>query len=210
MNKIYHIAIVVLLGTFVCFSQVSERIGELQIKGSVKGQENSTPISGVEVSTDSGEYALTDVFGEFKITAAMGDELTFESPQFETVRHIIRSSEDVDVRVKDYSENDKAIFGRNKSVGSEISSHALFLDSANFYKKTDIEKSIDFITKSIARLGNRGSKRELAQSLTTLGEVYHYHKQYDLAITSYIDALGPELHKNNFSIGQGLCVQWGF
>ena len=113
MNRIYHITIVVLLGIFACFSQVSEPIGELQIKGSVKGQENSTPISGVEVSTDSGEYALTDVFGAFKITAVIGDELIFESPQFETVRHIIRSSEDVDVRVKDYSENDKAVFSRN-------------------------------------------------------------------------------------------------
>ena len=189
MNKIYHIAIVVLLGTFACFSQDLDRAVKVQIKGSVMGQENSTPISGVEVSTDSGEYTVTDGLGEFKITAVIGDELTFESPQFETVRHIIRSSEDVDVRVKDYSENDKAGFGRNKSVRSEISSPVLFLDSANYYKKTDIEKSIDFITKSITQLGNRGNKSELSTSLSTLGEVYHYHKQYDLAITSYIDAL---------------------
>jgi len=189
MNKIYHIAIVVLLGTFACFSQDLDRAAKVQIKGSVKGQENSTPISDVEVSTNSGEYTLTDGLGAFKITAAIGDELTFKSPQFETVRHIIRSREDVDVRVKAYLENDKAGFGQNKSVRNEVSSHATYLDSANYYKKTDIEKSIDFITKSITRLGNRGGKSELSTSLTTLGEVYHYHKQYDLAISSYIDAL---------------------
>ena len=67
MNKIYHIAIVVLLGTFACFSQDLDRAAKVQIKGSVKGQENSTPISGVEVSTNSGEYTLTDGLGEFKI-----------------------------------------------------------------------------------------------------------------------------------------------
>jgi len=211
MNKIYHIAIVVLLSTFACFSQDLDRAAKVQIKGSVKGQENSTPISGVEVSTNSGEYTVTNALGEFMISAAMGDELTFESPQFETVRHMIRSSEDVDVRVKDYSQNDNTVFGRSKSVRNEVSSHALFLDSANYYKKTNIEKSIDFITKSITQLGNRGNKSELAISLTTLGEVYHYHKQYDLAITSYIDALEAQNSaRTNFLLGKAYVFNGDF
>ena len=67
--------------------------------------------------------------------------------------------------------------------------HKIYLDSAIFYKRKNIEKSVDFITQSIAQLGTRGNKSELARSLTTLGEVYQYHKQYDLAITSYKDAL---------------------
>lgn len=70
----------------------------------------------------------------------------------------------------------------------EISMHRVYLDSARFYKKTNIERSIDFITQSIVGLGQRGSKKELAESLTTLGEVYQYHGQYDLAIANYLDA----------------------
>ena len=75
-----------------------------------------------------------------------------------------------------------------KYLGKGISKHKTFLDSANHYKRTDIEKSIDFITRSISELGTRGNKKELALSLTALGEVYQYYQQYDLAITSFMDA----------------------
>ena len=63
------------------------------------------------------------------------------------------------------------------------------LDSAERYKRTDIEKSIDFITQSISELGKRADKKSLALSLSTLGDIYTYHGQYDLAITNYEDAL---------------------
>jgi tetratricopeptide (TPR) repeat protein len=67
--------------------------------------------------------------------------------------------------------------------------HQNLLDSANYFKKISIEKSIDFITQSIAGLGNRADKKQLARSLSMLGEVYQYHQQLDLAIASYKDAL---------------------
>ncbi|SHJ60118.1 histidine kinase [Pseudozobellia thermophila] len=67
--------------------------------------------------------------------------------------------------------------------------HRAYLDSANTYKQTDLEKSIDFIAQSIAELGKGAGTKELAESLTALGEVYQYHHQYDLAITNYEDAL---------------------
>lgn len=67
--------------------------------------------------------------------------------------------------------------------------HRAYLDSANAYKRGDLEKSIDFIAQSIASLGKSAQGKALAESLTALGEVYQYHHQYDLAITNYIDAL---------------------
>ena len=70
--------------------------------------------------------------------------------------------------------------------------HQKLLDSADFYKRTDLEKSIDFIAQSITLLGKRGNKKELASSFTTLGEIYLYHKQYDLAITNFEDALAAQ------------------
>lgn len=76
----------------------------------------------------------------------------------------------------------------SKRAPSPISMHKAYLDSAEIYKRTDIKKSIDFITHSITELGKRADKKALAESLSVLGDVYQYHKQYDLAITNYIDA----------------------
>ena len=211
MHKIYHILIILLIGSFTCFSQVQSPKAELQVKGTVKGMENGIPISGVEVSTNSGTYTLTNAFGEFKISTSIGEELIFESPHFETVRHRIRSSEDVDVKVKGYLEKGSSGLRSSKSSRSEVSLHALFLDSANYYKKTDIGKSVDYITKSIAQLGQRADKRELSQSLTTLGEVYYFHKQYDLSITSFLDALEAQnTTKTSFLLGKAYVANGNF
>lgn len=166
-------------------AQQYEGVPPMLIEGSVRGRETYTGISGVEVSTSSGEYTLTDALGEFKIKAYMGDQLSFRSPEFNTVRHTITSAEEIDVLVEGYTAKRKNRDGSN----SGLLEHGAYLDSAEFYKKTDIEKSIDFIAQSISGLGKRGNKRQLAQSLTLLGEVYIYHKQYDLAISNLQDAL---------------------
>ncbi|MFK5972132.1 MAG: histidine kinase [Flavobacteriaceae bacterium] len=190
MQKVFYILVVFFLSVFTAFSQVSESIDTIEIKGSVKEQRTRVPISGVEISTSSGGYTLTNWVGEFRIRALIGDQLIIRSPEFETVRYTIRSGEDVDVLVEDVIEN-KSSSGAssNKTSKRETSMYRVFLDSANFYKRTHIEKSIDFITQSIAALGRRADKRQLAASLTTLGEVYEFHNQYDLAITNFKDAL---------------------
>lgn len=188
MQRAIHIFTLFLLGFFTCFSQQGQSQSKIIIKGTVIGQENYAPIPGVEISTDAGEYTVTNSMGEFSVLAAIGDQLVFESPEFETVRHIIKSNEDVDVRVQGYAKSD-AKSSKSTLSRREVSIHKAYLDSANVYKRTDIAKSIDFITQSIAQLGKRADKKQLAESLTALGEVYQYHKQYDLAVTSYKDAL---------------------
>ncbi len=170
------------------FSQVQENVSRVRINGSVKGQENLTPIAGVEITTPTGAYAITDGLGEFKIEAPLGEVLIFQSPEFKTVRHRITSDEDIDVLVQGYS-NKNSSSDRKSSSKRAVSKHKTYLDSANYYKRTDIAKSIDFITQSIAQLGKQADRKQLAISLTALGEVYQYHKQYDLAIASYQDAL---------------------
>jgi tetratricopeptide (TPR) repeat protein len=71
----------------------------------------------------------------------------------------------------------------------DLSLHRRYLDSANAVKKTDLKKSIDYITQSIASLGPSGNETEMALSLQTLGEVYLFHKQYDLAIDNLESAI---------------------
>jgi len=188
MQKRNYIILFFFFNLFVFLSQGQEANFSFEIKGSVKGRENRTPISGVFVSTDRGTQTTTDIFGEFRIDVRVGDILVIESPELETVQYTIRNNEDVDVLVEDYKED---IFksNKNKIDLKRRDSHKNLLDSATYYKKTAIKKSIDFITRSIEQLGKRVDKKKLAASLTTLGEVYQYHKQYDLAIANYIDAL---------------------
>lgn len=169
--------------------RVSEDVRAFEIKGVVQGKEKYEPISGVEVSTDRGALVITNLLGEYRIKAYMGDELTFRSPEFETKRHIITSDEDIDVVVEGYSETDASRSKSKMLRDDKASMHQAYLDSANTYKKKNIEKSIDFITESIDQLGKRANKKQLALSYTALGEIYQYHNQYDLAITSFNDAL---------------------
>jgi len=181
-------AAVLFLVVSAAFAQVSDSMKKrMPIKGSVKEKATFAPLSGVAVSTNSGAYTITDNLGEFKVDASIGDELVIESPEFETVRYIIKSKDDISVLVEGYPGGSRN--SSNEMSKRGVSMHKTYLDSAIFYKRKDIEKSVDFITQSIAQLGKRGNKTELARSLTTLGEVYQYHKQYDLAITSYQDAL---------------------
>ena len=188
MKKFAGILLVLFLVASTGWSQEAAVVEErFNVKGSVKSKETSKPISGVEVSTNRGAYTLTDALGEFQIEAVAGDRLTIESPDIETVRYTIKDDEDISVLVQGYfGEGNSGLI--SKSINS-VSRHKMYLDSAFFYKQTNIEKSIDFITQSIAQLGKRGNRKELARSLTALGEVYEYHKQYDLAITSFKDAI---------------------
>ncbi|WP_158975590.1 histidine kinase [Cellulophaga sp. L1A9] len=187
MNKSKHLFFTFFLFCFVALSQAQSQRSSFEIKGSVQGEENREPISGVSVTTSSGGYTVTNGLGEFKIKAIIGDQLMFESSSFETVIHTVKTSEDVDVRVRDYVPESKTSSMSSKSRSS--TSIQQLLDSANYYKKTDIEKSIDFVTKAIVQIGKDGNKNLLSKSYTTLGEIYQYHKQYDLAVNSFKEAL---------------------
>ncbi|RKR14097.1 tetratricopeptide repeat protein [Maribacter vaceletii] len=185
MQKALYILIVLFSFCFGTYAQ--DFNSKKEIKGSVKGKENRTLIRNVEVSTNSGQYTNTDSFGEFKIKVAIGDEILFRSPEIETIYYTVKSYEDIDVLVEGYVVEAKKT--RSSSWVKSVSEHEVLLDSAKKYKKGDIAKSIDFITQSIASLGKRANKIELAKSLSLLGEVYQQHNQTDLAISSYLDAI---------------------
>ncbi|MEK6151972.1 histidine kinase [Flavobacteriaceae bacterium 3-367] len=188
MQKLGNIAIVLFLTCHLGFAQVQRSAPTYEVRGSVKGKESHTPISGAEVFTPGGAYTRTDALGEFRIRVATGDELIIQSTAFETVRHIIKNDDDIVILVEGQT-TDEPESKRKKLAVTTVASHQNYLDSAKQYLRTDIEKSIDFITRSIELLGKRGNNRQLAESLTTLGELYQYHKQYDLAIANYKDAL---------------------
>nr|WP_299383362.1 histidine kinase [Allomuricauda sp.] len=208
------IILFVLLFTFVGWSQqrtVPAR-EKVEIQGTVKGKENYEPIAGVDVSTDTGYYATTNKLGEFRIRASIGDLLIFESTEFETVRHRITSDEDVSVLVEGYSPSQRSKREKKISIVSKrLNNHSRLLDSALHYKRSDLEKSIDFVAQSMAELGKQGNKKELSNSFSTLGEIYLYHKQYDLAISSFNDALtARRTVKTELLLGQAYILSGDF
>ncbi|WP_405380469.1 histidine kinase [Maribacter sp. LLG6340-A2] len=170
----------IVMGAVCCYAQ--EAAQTFTLHGRVEVKETGRPISGVSVSTNLGSYVLTNGLGEFNINVRIGDELIVEAVDIETVRYRIKGNDDVLIQVENYS--------TSRSTTKNVSlRHQTLLDSAEHYKDNDIEKSIDFVAQSIAVLGKRGQKKELARSLSKLGEIYQYHKQIDLAIDNYEDAL---------------------
>ncbi len=184
-----YFSILLLLIGFLGTSQISQNNARFEVSGSVKGKENLRPLAGVEINASNGNYTLTNTLGEFKIKVGVGDELVISSPLFSTLRYTIKNNEEILVLVEGYSER-AASKAESSITKKTFASHQIYLDSANYYKRINIEKSIDFISKSIAQLGSRGNKKELALSYTTLGEIYLHYKQYDLAISNFKDALG--------------------
>jgi tetratricopeptide (TPR) repeat protein len=150
------------------------------------GKAGQQPISGVDVSTDKGFYTQTNAFGEFRINVKVGDVITFQSPEILPVRYTVINDEIIRVEVEGYEPQGDLSKSGLKSM---TDMHESYLDSARFYKTGNIEKSLDFIAQSIALLGNKGNKKQLAESLATLGEIYQYHQQFDLAIDNFISSL---------------------
>lgn len=180
--------IVFLLASFVGVSQNRTSAQSFKIKGSVEMKDTSAPISGVLVLGSNGNQTVTNAFGAFELEVALGERLTIQDARFETVRMRIKTKDEILVQVEDdsFSDGKEATLDASRSA---ISLHHIFLDSALAYKKTDIVKSTDFVAQSINQLGKRGNKKELAKSLSTLGDIYLFHKQYDFAIDNFEDAL---------------------
>jgi len=204
------LVIAMLLVVFNASSQTQNQRKELSIEGTVKEKNSNVPIAGAEVISNQGGYASTNALGEFSIKAAIGDVLTFSSAEFETISHTIQSDDKITVLVEGNNEISPGITEKALSVAS-TARHKAYLDSARMFKPTNIEKSIDYIASSIAELGNRGNKKELATSLVELAEVYKYYQQLDLAIANYKDAL--EAYYSNstaLALGKAYIVnrQW--
>ena len=82
---------------------------------------------------------------------------------------------------------------REVNKREDIEASTMLLDSAEVYRKSDIDKSIDFIARALEQLPEQQNQKTRAAVLTKLGEIYQFHQQYDLAISSFRDA--QALHK---------------
>ena len=193
-----YIMVCLFLGWNFIYSQSQNNALKFNLKGRVEVRSTGQPISGVSISNDMGVFVVTNALGEFEIKTRIGDQLIIEHQDIETLWYNVEKNDDVLILVEGF---ESSVSDRSNSPPDISIRHQQLLDSAEHYKAKDIEKSIDFVAQSIALLGKRGRRKELARSLSKLGEVYQYHKQLDLAIDNYEDAL-----ENNKTIATSLLL----
>ncbi len=88
-----------------------------------------------------------------------------------------------------------------RKVSEKDLRYGQYLSSAIAFRTKDLEKSIDYISKSIEVLGREARGEKLALSLTELSKTYQYHKQYNLALENIKNAL-----KENYTIDRELLL----
>lgn len=147
------------------------------IRGSVIENDTNKPIPKVNIEVNGGAYTTTNVDGEFRIEVKLNDELIIKHSDFETVYVIIKSNERITVKVEPNTRN---LSNKYRSIDSNLFNS--LIDSAEYYKKKDTDKSIEFVTDALA-ISN--STKNNAAVYEVLADVYFELKQYDLAVTNY-------------------------
>ncbi len=153
------------------------------VRGKVVEKDTRDPIVNVNVEVNGGAYTTTDMFGDFRIEAKKGDELTIRHKDFETVYYTIQSNERilVEVEPEDAYEDKKEKFISKRSKKAQPQFNWL-IDSAETYLKKDAKKSIQFVTNAL-KLSD--SKKENAEAYEVLGDINMFWKQPDLAVSNY-------------------------
>ena len=154
------------------------KVSSFTVKGSVVEDDSDRPIPKVNVEVNGGAYTTTNSAGEFKIQVQEGDELVIKHRDFETVTYKIKDGERIQVRVK--AANKKNFIKRPSKF--ESGKFKSLIDSANAKLKVSPENSIQFVSEALTE---SNSRKQNAEAYETLGDIYMYWKQYDLAISNY-------------------------
>lgn len=173
LEKILFYIVFVCLCSFSTMGQTTTQ-NTVVLQGEVKEKESGKPIANAEVITAI-DYALTNAFGHFTIRAVVGQEIEFRSFEFLRVTHIVSSADKITVLVEE-----------NKSAKKiKPPSFLAYIDSAKAYTSKDIRKSIAFIERALQQPAARKAGKNQAIAYQTLGDIYMFHKQFDLAVSNY-------------------------
>tara|TARA_R110001632_G_scaffold179993_4_gene299987 strand:+ start:5173 stop:7443 length:2271 start_codon:yes stop_codon:yes gene_type:complete len=153
----------------------------------VVDKENSKPIKNADVSINGKLFRYNYINEYYPVKAIVGQQLVVVHPGFETVYYDIKSNEEIKILVEgfNYSNYSRKIKSYNKSESKKD----LFiqnLDSASYYKNTDIEKSLSFV-ENILKEDNSSNQQAVIYKL--LGSIYLQWNQYDLSISNYKTSL---------------------
>ncbi len=202
MEKIFRTILpLFLLISWLSFSQQNQYITsknvwfDLEVR--VVDQETKQPIKNAVVSVNGRQFRYDIIKDYYLVKAQVGQQLTVSHPGFESVYHIIESSEEIKIEVEDFdsyrnrrTKNKKTSRSDVNSIiykfSNDVDTYAQNLDSALFYKEKNIEKSLSFIEEILKKSQTPGRN---AATYRLLGDVYNQWNQYDLAITNYKSSL---------------------
>ena len=182
--KIYLLYFILFLSLPSVFAQqkvIYQKGVDFSVRITIVDANNTRIVKNAEVSGNGTIYTYPDVNGRYIITAKIGDEIRVSHPDFETVYYRLTSSEDLKIVVENYVK-ERYSSAKTKQVSRASDFYLQHLDSATFYKKKNIEKSLSFIEKA---LKNKENKKRNATTYKLLADVYLYWKQYDLAAYNY-------------------------
>lgn len=182
--KIYLLYFILFLSLPSAFAQqkvIYQKGVDFSVRITIVDANNTRIVKNAEVSGNGTIYTYPDVNGRYIITAKIGDEIRVSHPDFETVYYRLTSSEDLKIVVENYVK-ERYSSAKTKQVSRASDFYLQHLDSATFYKKKNIEKSLSFIEKA---LKNKENKKRNATTYKLLADVYLYWKQYDLAAYNY-------------------------
>ncbi|GAA0717293.1 hypothetical protein GCM10009430_14050 [Aquimarina litoralis] len=157
----------------------------MEIRGTVKDDNTLVPLNNVEIRVVGGQTYRTDNQGDFKIKARIGDQIIISHDSFNTVYHTITSSERIDVKIQDDPDGFVSKKGiRRKKLSAAYGSN---LEAARSTMTKDAATSIDYITKALETIEDDDTfgDEKKAELFETLGDIYAYWKQPDLAESNY-------------------------
>lgn len=215
VKKIYISVLFVLIGLRYGITQeVRTDVGVFNVSVKVIDRNSQKTIENAELTINGKRFRYQPIIGAYEVKAKKGDELVVTHPDFETVYLTIKDNEDVKILVQDFYGNrrpkkkskrvERSYFKMSLEKDSKEDVYNINLDSAKYYKKKNIDKSLSFIEDILA--GKESNNRNAA-TYTTLGNIYFYWKQYDLAVANYINSLNYKYSSNtNILLGQTYVV----
>lgn len=184
MKKLFYILLlpILLLKFSSVYSQIDKELPkEFSVKVQVVSKETSRPIKDARVEVNGRTYRFSEITGNYTVKATAGSQLEVSHPDFDRVFYTIKDDEDIKVEVEGFTPKSKSKLS-SYSTRKRTGLYSKYLDSVQFYKKKDIDKSLSFVEKTLL---TNPSKSQRATVFKELAEVYFYWKQYDLAVENY-------------------------
>ncbi len=187
MKKIVIFILLMCLFPVKTFSQEGDKRSApmtMVIKGSVKEKSTRKAIKGVEVSIPGKGSVMTDMFGDFKIKAKVGDKLIITHDSFTPIHYTIKDGQKIDVLVKDNPTESRS---KSMLIKKSESQYKSYLNAAKESLTKDAAIGIENITMALetVRDDDRSSNSKKAELFETLADIYSYWKQPDLAESNY-------------------------
>ena len=149
----------------------------IQVKIELKA--TRATVKNADVFVNGKQFYYSEIKDFYNVEARIGDQLVVSHSDFEDVYYTIKSNEEIKILVEGITEISSKLLKRKNRKQDNYNT---YLDSAQFYKKIDIDKSLYFIENAI-KSGN--SKERNSHTYKVLADIYLHWKQYDLAVTNY-------------------------